>query len=174
MLVCKAEFVRGHVSAVVSAMCYQGLHRAGALALDLNIVKQQDKVAAESGMAAGHQQDNSKHRSQEHWPRRMLCTRTYVQIHAQMTLVHASHTRVKAGAEESEAHLTSHATLEQVPSLQKYWSELHGSTIWMVRTTLAFLLGMDRSNTMKLTVNTVPTGLEVLTAHRLIPCSVYL
>ena len=64
MLVCKADSVKGHVSAVGSTMCYQGLHRAGALALDLNIVRQQDKVVAESGMAAGHQQDNSKHRSQ--------------------------------------------------------------------------------------------------------------
>ena len=71
-------------------------------------------------------------------------------------------------------HLTSHATLEQVPSLHRNWSELHWLMISMVRATDAFLLGMDRSNTTKVTLNVVPIGLEVLTAHRLMPCSVNL
>lgn len=61
-----------------------------------------------------------------------------------------------------------------MPSLHKTWPASQGLMIWMVRVTLAFLLGMDRSNTMKFTAKVVPIGLEVLTAHRLIPCSVNL
>lgn len=72
------------------------------------------------------------------------------------------------------AHLRSHATLEQVPSLRSYWSELHGLMIWIVRVTVAFLLGMLQSNTMKVTISVVPTGRDVLTAHEVIPCSVNL
>lgn len=44
----------------------------------------------------------------------------------------------------------------------------------MVRTTDAFLLGMDRLNTMKVVLKVVPTGWDVSTAHEAIPCSVNL
>lgn len=77
-------------------------------------------------------------------------------------------------AEASRADLTLQSIALQVPSLQRYWPESQGFMIWMLRVTLAFLLGMDKSKTMKVTVNVVPTGWDVFTAHDLMPCSVNL
>lgn len=69
--------------------------------------------------------------------------------------------------------LTSHSTALQMPS-QRYWPDAQGPIIWRVRVTLAFLLGMDKSNTVKVMLKVVPTGREVFTAHDLIPCCVNL
>ena len=76
---------------------------------------------------------------------------------------------VRQHAAGAEADLTLHSTVLQVPS-QRYWPDAQGSMIWRVRVTLAFMLGMDKSNTMKVMLNVVPTGLDVFTAHDLIPC----
>ena len=74
-------------------------------------------------------------------------------------------------AEASRAYLTLQSTALQVPSLQRYWPESQGLMIWMVRVTLAFLLEMDKSKTIKVRVKVVPTGWDVFTAHDLMPCS---
>lgn len=67
--------------------------------------------------------------------------------------------------EATQADLVSHAMVLQVPSLQRYSLELQGSMIWTVRVMLAFLLEMERSKTMNVTLKVVPTTLEVFTAH---------